>query len=75
MERGKTIDNRMTVVFPLSLEKCSKVLRFEVGFPTRRESLPLRLLVFQDDSDFIISFCRKPLTMIRVSGEIGVTLS
>jgi len=45
MERGETIVHRMTVMFPLQLEKGSKALWFEVGIPTRRESLYLRLLV------------------------------
>ena len=31
MERGETIVHRMTVAFPLQLEKNSKALRFEVG--------------------------------------------
>jgi len=35
----------MTVVFPLQLDKISKALWFEVGIPTRRESLSLRLWV------------------------------
>ena len=39
MERGETIVNRMTVAFPLQLEKGSKALRFEVGVI---RSLPLR---------------------------------
>jgi len=37
MERGETIVHRMTVAFPLQLEKNSKALRFEVGV---RRSLP-----------------------------------
>jgi len=42
MERWETIVHRMTVAFPLQLEKGSKALRFEVGVPTGRERLPLR---------------------------------
>ena len=37
MERWETIFHRMTVAFPLQLEKGSKALRFEVGV---RRSLP-----------------------------------
>jgi len=37
MERGETIVNLRTVLFPLQLEKFSKALRFEVGV---RRSLP-----------------------------------
>ena len=39
MELGETIVDRMTVAFPLQLEKDSKALRFQVGV---RRSLPLR---------------------------------
>jgi len=42
MERGETIVHRMTVVFPLQLEKGSKALGFEVG---AKRSLSLRLWV------------------------------
>ena len=42
MERGESIVHRMTVEFPLQLEKDSKALRFEVGV---RRSLPLRLRI------------------------------
>ena len=40
MERGETIVHRMTVTFPLQLEKGSNALRFEVGVS---RSLPLQL--------------------------------
>jgi hypothetical protein len=43
MERGETFVHRMTVVFPLQLEKDSKALGFEVG---ARRSLSLRLWIF-----------------------------
>jgi|GEM_PF-6819447 len=49
MERGETIVNLRTVLFPLQLEKFSKALRFEVGVkrnlpgasqsPERREGM------------------------------------
>ena|GEM_PF-836063 len=46
MERGETIVHRMTVVFPLQLEKGSKALEFEVA-PRRSLSLRLWVSIFE----------------------------
>jgi len=46
MERGETIVHRMTVMFPLQLEKGSKALWFEVGIPTRRMRVRLKKVYF-----------------------------
>jgi|GEM_PF-1707806 len=39
------VGHRMALAFPLQLEKGSKALGFEVGIPTRRESVSLRLWI------------------------------